>query len=141
MILPTLEAFLICIVTPGRAADWPPANDYVSIAACQAGEASYGCRYSKELWGKDYADAISGGYQGQRNVSFCLSTGCENAVVVNKMLGCAWRFVILESGHLQADSTDVANARHYCGPENVDTGELAAAEAQARAILKKLGVR
>lgn len=60
---------------------------------------------------------------------------------MNKILGCAWRFVILESGHLSADASDVANAKYYCGAENVDKAELAAAEAQARTILKNLDIQ
>jgi hypothetical protein len=56
------------------------------------------------------------------------------------MLGCAWRFVILESGHLSADSSDTSNLDYYCGPENVDKAERRAAEAQSRRMLKMLGI-
>lgn len=58
--------------------------------------------------------------------------------MVNKILGCAWRFVILESGHLSVDTTDVSNAKYFCGAENVDQAELAAAEAQAKTLIRML---
>jgi hypothetical protein len=127
----------VSLVEAGETA-WPAAETYVHPSACSTDDASSSCRYSKELWPKDYSEAIAGGYQGQRNVSFCLSTGCQGAIVVNKILGCAWRFVILESGHLSADSSDVTNAKYYCGVENVDSAELAAAEAQAKTLLRLL---
>lgn len=139
-----LAAILACgcvsLVEAGET-NWPAAETYVHPSACSGEQTGYPCRYSKELWPKDYAEAIKGGYQGQRNVSYCLSTGCEGAIAVNKMLGCAWRFVILESGHLSADTSDVTNAKYFCGSENVDKAELAAAEAQAKTLLRMLAAQ
>lgn len=122
------------------AADWPPVDDYINgYSDCAASRNPDNCKYTKESWPDDYKAATSGDYQGQRNVAFCLSTGCDGAVRINKILGCAWRFVILESGHLSVDSTDTTNLNYYCGPENVDKAGLAAAEAQAKRMLKMLG--
>lgn len=86
-----------------------------------------------------HSTRASGQYQGQRNVAFCLSDGCSGAIRVNKILGCAWRFVILESGHFSIDTTDTSNLQYYCGQEHIDKAGLMAAEAQAKRILKMLG--
>lgn len=124
-----------------NAADWPPATDYLNgLGDCSASKQPGSCQYSRDVWVKEYGEAVKGEYQGQRNVAYCLSTGCHGAIRVNKMLGCAWRFVILESGHLSADSSDTSNLDYYCGPENVDKAERRAAEAQSRRMLKMLGI-
>ncbi|WP_311272376.1 MULTISPECIES: hypothetical protein [unclassified Rhizobium] len=131
---------LLMSVNAAHASDWPPASDYINDSQdCAASGDPGNCTYTKTTWPKEYENATSGKYQGQRNVSFCLSTGCNGAIRQNKVLGCAWRFVIVESGHLSADFTDATNLKHYCGRENVDKTERAAAEAQARRILKMLG--
>ncbi len=121
------------------AAEWPPVTEYVNSATdCAAQANTSNCDYTKQAWPNDYEKAKKGDYQGQRNVAFCLSTGCDGAIRQNKILGCAWRFVILESGHLSVDSSDTTNLKYYCGPENVDTAGRAAAEAQARRLIKMI---
>lgn len=122
-----------------NAADWPPATDYLNSGLDCATTKNVGsCHYSKEEWPDEYGAAIKGDYQGQRNVSYCLSTGCNGAIRENRILGCAWRFVIVESGHLSADSSDTTNLEYYCGPEYVDKAGLAMAEAQARRLIKMI---
>jgi len=130
-----LAVIITLLVGTTSAADWPSAEDYVAWADCDNDT----CRYSRQTWAEEYRNATAGQYQGQRNVSFCLSTGCDGAIKVNKILGCAWRFVIVESGHLSADVTDTSNLKYYCGPEQVDEAGYATAEAQARTLLKMLG--
>ncbi len=101
------------------------------------------CKQAIAVWDKDYKKAIHGNYQGQRNVSFCLSNGCvsfyHGFIKQNKVLGCAWRIVILKSGHLDADETDTDNFKLYCGPSFLDDAGRVAAEAQAATMLKMLG--
>lgn len=141
--------FAMLVVALGgtaHAGDWPPAGDYLFIARdCATSDDPGWCSDAKTLWEKDYNGAIHGDYQGQRNVSFCLSTGCEplyhKSLRTNPVLACAWRFVILRSGHLQADVTDTTNAEHFCGPEYIDDLGRRTAEAQASRMLKMLGVR
>jgi len=133
--------FALTSVGPTLAEDWPPADDYINtLVSCETAKDPGHCKFARATWQKEYANAISGAYQGQRNVSFCLSTGCNDAVRQNKILGCAWRIVIIETGHLQADSSDTANLKYFCGREHVDETGRHAAHAQARAMLKKLGV-
>lgn len=99
------------------------------------------CRMIKEIWERDYNDAIKGGYQGQRNIAFCLSTGCDfPEIIKNPVLGCAWRVVILNSGHLDATKLDGDNLMVYCGPEFLDDRGRIIADAQARTIMQKLGI-
>jgi len=133
--------FALTGVGPALADDWPPADDYInSLVSCETSKDPGHCTFTRTTWQKEYANAISGAYQGQRNVSFCLSTGCNDAIRQNKILGCAWRIVIIETGHLQADSTDTANLMYFCGREHVDEAGRHAAYAQARTMLKKFGV-
>lgn len=136
-----LLAFTVALImcSAANAADWPPVEDYINGSAdCASSRNPANCEYTKTSWPEDYRGAISGDYQGQRNVAFCLSTGCDGAIRINKILGCAWRFVILESGHLSVDMTDTSNLKYFCGPENVDKAGLTAAEAQAKRLLKML---
>jgi len=129
----------IVAVIPARAADWPPADDYVnSLVNCSASTDAANCEYTRSVWAKQYGDAITGDYQGQRNVSFCLSTGCNKAIIENHILGCAWRQVILKAGHLQIDQTDVSNLKHFCGDELLDDAGRRAANAQATRLLGML---
>ncbi len=53
--------------------------------------------------------AYRGDYQAQRNLAFCLITGCQGAVTVDKALGCAWRTVILAAATSEVDATDTSN--------------------------------
>jgi hypothetical protein len=122
-----------------HAAGWPPASDYVNIMlACSDSDDASNCNYTRTVWDKQYAAAIAGDYQGQRNVSFCLSTGCNKAIVENRILGCAWRYVIIASGHLQLDSTDTTNQRYFCGAEMIDDAGRQAAKSQSRTLLRML---
>ncbi|WP_026363027.1 hypothetical protein [Methylopila sp. M107] len=76
-------------------------------------------------------------YQAQRNVSFCLVDGCDGAIQPNRMLGCAWRLVILASGSSKVDSTDTGFLDAYCASRLSPT-EKAAADAQASELFKKV---
>lgn len=83
---------------------------------------------------------LPGGYDGQRNVAFCLSTGCDipgfRKNPVGLRLACV---VIVNSGHLVANDIDGRNMKHYCGPEYLDDTGRVMADAQARTIIQKLG--
>lgn len=127
-----------------RAEDWRPATDYLMMNTdCTSAEDPKRCKMMLEIWTRDYSDAIAGKYEGQRNVAYCLTTGCDDlygkAFRKNPVLGCAWRVVIINSGHLDADTTDTANLKLYCGPQYLDDAGRIMADAQARTILKKLG--
>lgn len=133
-------SFLGC--SSACAEDWPPASNYLVITKdCATNENPVRCQEINKSWQRDYDGAIKGNYQGQRNVAFCLSTGCGwTEMRKNPVLGCAWRIVIAKSGHLSADSTDASNLKLYCGAEFLDDNGRVMADAQARTILMKLRV-
>lgn len=121
---------------------WPLASDYLLMPRdCAAAGAPATCEDTKERWERYYSEAIAGGYQGQRNVAYCLSTGCDIPEFrKNPVLGCAWRVVIVNSGHLAADEMDGKSLQLYCGSQYLDDTGRVMADAQARTILQKLGI-
>lgn len=130
---------LVLLASFARAEDWPPAEYYVkSGIECDRAKDAADCDFVKVTWPKDYALAIAGDYQGQRNVSYCLSTGCYGVIVKNPMLGCAWRMVIIGMGDLKLDPSDTSNLKYFCGPELIDDGQFQAAKAQAAHMLRNL---
>lgn len=80
----------------------------------------------KGAYKKDYGD--------QRNLAFCLSTGCDEAIVPNVVAGCAWRIVILASGSADVDDSDLANFKFECG--RLTEIQLATAKVRATALFK-----
>ncbi len=82
--------------------------------------------------------AMKGAYKkdsgDQRNLAFCLSTGCDGAIVMNASLGCAWHIVILASGSAELTDSDVSNFKVECG--KIPPAQLATAKAQAAALFR-----
>ena len=70
--------------------------------------------------------ALQGNYQAQRNFAYSLSKQ-------NTIAACAWRWVIIQSGHQRVDTTDTGNLKVYCG--QLDQVEIEAAENQAKILL------
>jgi hypothetical protein len=85
-----------------------------------------------------YDSALSGAYDAQRNVSFCLSTGCDQAIREDHALGCAWRIVIAGSSHPETGEGDEADRRRFCGSDMLDDAGRKAAETQAQTLLSLL---
>ncbi|HEY0122645.1 MAG TPA: hypothetical protein VGC14_12980 [Rhizobium sp.] len=122
------------------AVPWPIAESYIDRAAeCSQSTDPGACRHTRETWRTDYGDAIEGKYQGQRNVAFCLSTGCDKAIQPDEILGCAWRIVIAKSGHAELDDADAMNLKVFCGSTYVGQADRRAAEAQAKTMLMMIG--
>ncbi|MDE1992014.1 MAG: hypothetical protein KGI75_05900 [Rhizobiaceae bacterium] len=119
---------------------WTPAQAYINTKAeCSQSSDPANCRHTRETWPRDYHDAVAGQYQGQRNVAFCLSTGCDMAISRDEVLGCAWRIVIVDSKHRELDSTDETNLKHFCGPDYLDETGQQAAKKEAERFLAMLG--
>ncbi len=120
-------------------AGWVAADDYInSGVACSQSSSPKNCEITRTNWAKTYAGALAGSYRDQRSVSLCLSTGCDQAIRKDPVLGCAWRIVIAKSGHPQADAGDTADARYYCGPKMLDDAGRKAAELQSETLLATL---
>lgn len=77
--------------------------------------------------------ALAGDYQAQRNLAYTLTTSIPH----NKILGCAWRIVIIESGSAQVDQSDTGNKQFDCD-QKLNQDEMNAAKAQAKEIQKKI---
>lgn len=93
------------------------------------------CARDRANFIRDYLRAMAGNYQGQRNVAFMLSTG-DAPVVKNRIQGCAWRFVIVQSGHADADASDAMNLKTDCG--RLNNAERATAAARTAEIMRQI---
>ncbi|WP_431321739.1 hypothetical protein [Rhizobium sp. YTU87027] len=134
-------ALLACgCVSLAEVADWPPAESYVPKISCHQSDAAERCEQIRADWTGLYADAIGGRIESQRKVSFCLSTGCDKGIVVEPILGCAWRQVIAASRNPQINDADRSNIERYCGPHVLDDAGRTAADDQSRTWLTLLGV-
>jgi hypothetical protein len=127
-------------VNAASAAEWPTPETYLA-PSCEAAASPKMCELGQREWVDDYKLAIAGDYQGQRNVAFCLRDGCDDAVLPNLVLSCAWRLAILKAGHLELESTDFSNVKLLCTPQKMGADEFSAAESQARQILKMIASR
>jgi len=76
--------------------------------------------------------ALDGNYQAQRNYSFAISER-------NPVQSCAWRIVVIESGHKNADQTDISNLKVYCN--KLDEVTIYAAQKQAKTLLSEINSR
>ncbi|MDL2405292.1 hypothetical protein PY650_06410 [Rhizobium calliandrae] len=122
------------------AVPWPAAETFINpLAECSQSSVPSACRKTRDSWKTEFGAAIAGKYRAQRNVAFCLSTGCDNAIQPDKILGCAWQIVIAKSGHSETDSADTINLEHFCGSGYIDQAGRQAADAQAKAMLIMIG--
>ncbi len=78
--------------------------------------------------------AYEGNYQGQRNLAYCLWSGCGGAVSENKQLSCAWRMVILASGSPKMHDGDIGNFKLCL--DKLSTIEKAAMKSQAASLYR-----
>ncbi|MBB4952766.1 hypothetical protein H4S14_000808 [Agrobacterium vitis] len=92
------------------------------------------CAQQKSLFIVEAMYAYGGVYQAQRNLAFCLGNDCFGAVIENKILSCAWRIVILASGHIEADNTDTMNLKICLN--KADPVEIASIKTQAAKLYK-----
>jgi hypothetical protein len=134
-------ALLACgCVSLAEFADWPPADDYIAKSSCVQSAAPGGCVHTRQTWNETYARAVGGAYESQLDVALCLSTGCDKAVVENRVLGCAWRHVIAGSGHPDSAEADAAAIRRFCGSDFIDDVDRQAARDQSTVWLGLLGM-
>ncbi len=103
----------------------------VSISAASAQEAL--AAYRRKAMARDY--------DARRETASCLRTGkCVGSPVPNAIEACAWRMVILGSGHGSVDASDSANYQEDCrslGSDQERAIALAKAEELFRDIYKR----
>lgn len=119
----------------GRAAEKPSLDKY---KAEFKGRNPYQPPISEEAPAADGLEkqALAGDYQAQRNLAYYLSTGAEGHAQ-DTVRACAWRIVILKSGHAQADASDAGNKTFDCDRKLI-AQQLRDAEAQAASLLKRV---
>ena len=133
-IVGTALALILGCSAIGKAETALPAAETFMRGFCPAGDQQVECEYNLQTFPEDYAGAVAGDYQGQRNVAFCLATGCQGAVEQRPVLACAWRKVILASAHLELDQGDFMSHRNACA--NLSGVEHAVAYSQAEVIFE-----
>lgn len=103
------------------------------FGACDTDDCAYDKASSliamKGAYKKDYGD--------QRNLAYCLSSGCDAAIIPNEPLGCAWRIVILAAGSAELDGSDQSNFKQYC-LRTLSGAQLATAKAQAANLYRTI---
>lgn len=80
--------------------------------------------------------AMAGDYQAQRNLAFGFSSAPYPGQAKNAIAACAWRAVILNSGHRRVDATDQNNFAVYCGQLSAE--QQASARRQARELFRSI---
>ena len=95
------------------------------------------CRSQENELKNTYKAAMKGEYQAQRNLSYCFSTGCMG-MRKNPLIGCVWRFVIIQSGDISSDETDAMNFDLYCGSNFLSDSERALAASKALNLILQI---
>ncbi|ABE64051.1 conserved hypothetical protein [Nitrobacter hamburgensis X14] len=132
----TIVLFLAFVFTGmTTSASAQTASDYTN----QCDDGADDCRASLAQFKKWFPRAMRGDYQGQRNVAFCLSTGCDGAVTMRPLAGCAWRLLIVATGSKDVDQSDTLNMKRDCG--KLDDIDRQAAAAQSARLIAKIGSR
>lgn len=122
--LPTIAA----VALPQGAPEAPAKAFCLNNRACDVARLTFGRN--------DWPKAWKGDYQGQRNVAFCLKTGCDGGVEINPIAACAWRSIILSSGSAKVDPSDTANFNADC--KSLDDTARTASDAQAGSMFRKI---
>lgn len=118
-----------------------------TIACFQANESERTmCERARESFIADYLRARAGEYQGQRNVAFLLGGGgrlwleggrtAPFPVTTNQIQSCAWRLVVLNSGHARVGDGDQQDLRTSCAP--LDEAGRRAAAVRAEALIRQI---
>lgn len=110
------------IIPLPKGVDLPPITGSCSNTVCATNQVQFA--------EADWPAAWQGNYGAQRNVAFCLITGCEGAVLVDKSAGCAWRAVILELNSDAAGDGDAANMETQCADLSPVQRQLAITKAE-----------
>jgi hypothetical protein len=120
---------------PAFAFEFPKIEEYTTICMVTSNEET--CEATKQQLKQDWRKAIAGSYEAQRNIAFCLSSGCDGAMTVNPIDGCAWRMVI-QASPAKKQNTELRSYRQDCRLGNADRRQaLAKAEDMYRSIYKK----
>lgn len=107
-----------------------------ALIPCTFAEKQQDCELERREWLDAYQKAKAGDYQGQRNVAYMLRAGPTPPMRINPIQACAWRWVILNSGHARVDTGDTSNFQNACRP--LDIAGREASQARADALLREI---
>ncbi|MGO4330450.1 hypothetical protein AB4Z48_03160 [Cupriavidus sp. 2TAF22] len=79
--------------------------------------------------------AMHGDFLAQRNLSYCLQSGCLG-LEKDRVRACAWRKVIVLSGDRRVTDLDTANLEYVCG--KLSAAERDAAMRQADTLARQI---
>ncbi|MBQ0819813.1 hypothetical protein KBI52_06210 [Microvirga sp. HBU67558] len=83
-------------------------------------------------------NALAANYTAQRDAAYCLKTAkCEGVIFPRMVEACAWRIVILGSGHHWVNESDIENYQDEC-VSSLSAQEQGAALAQAEQLFKRI---
>jgi hypothetical protein len=105
-----------------KGASKAPVSDACTTSICEAKRV----QFVRNDWPK----AWRGDHQGQVNAAFCRRTGCNGAVVIDKVDACAWRLVVARSRSSDSGDMDARNLKTDCG--DLDQFGLEAAQSRAQ---------
>jgi hypothetical protein len=121
---------------------WPAAGDYIDAASpCSQSGNPKACEKARDNWNTDFNDAIAGKYKAQNAIAYCLSTGCDGAIKIDTILGCAWRRVAIGEAHAENKGSDSASLQPYCGRPYLDEAGQRAAKVEAETFQQMLSVK
>lgn len=98
----------------------------LQLTNCEIANDPADCRQMQDIVKADYPKARRGDYQAQRNVAYCYVYGCGEAVRPDRVLGCAWRTVIVAAADRLMDASDILNRRIACSKLSSDELTVAA---------------
>ncbi|MER2265677.1 hypothetical protein [Methylobacterium oxalidis] len=78
------------------------------MRACE--QEDHVCQATRSEFKASFPKAFAGEHEAQRNVSSCLTNGCDDAVQRNRVLGCAWRLMIIK---FMADAPELADKTFF----------------------------
>lgn len=97
-----------------------------------------GCTWAHaQTFSEVQSKALKGDYQAQRNLAYGYSSYPYKGQAKSPVDACAWRIVIVESGHARVDNTDINNAKVYCAMLKNPIQQRASI-AKARALYQKI---
>lgn len=99
----------------------------VLARSCEATADPVRCEVRRKEIAASIKEARQGSYIAQREVAFCLATGCHGAVRQDIVEACSWFNLVVN--HQKADVTDRVNLRIYCA--HLSEEEKASAKASA----------
>lgn len=108
-----------------------PPHDGPDLGLCVGAKLGDGaCRATRYSFVTDnWPGAWKGDIERARNVAFCLSSGCDGAVMPSSVQGCAWNLLIAGSGSGLVEDVDADNLGLACGKLDRRSRQVAAIRA------------